>query len=98
LRAATPLSLTIREIRFRRLETLGLRVDAGEIDAAFERCSAEALDALSFAHSGLSLFIRGSFGRFSVYRRARRRARLARRPIEAVGLMFQVARRATVFV
>jgi len=38
------------------LETLGLRVDAGEIDAAFERCSAEALDALSFAHSRIVAF------------------------------------------
>jgi histidinol dehydrogenase len=38
------------------LETLGLRVDAGEIDAAFERSSAEALDALSFAHSRIIAF------------------------------------------
>jgi histidinol dehydrogenase len=38
------------------LETLGLRVDVGEIDAAFEHCSAEALAALRFAHSRIIAF------------------------------------------
>jgi histidinol dehydrogenase len=38
------------------LEKLGLRVNASEIDAAFELCSAEALDALRFAHSRIITF------------------------------------------
>jgi histidinol dehydrogenase len=38
------------------LEKLGLRVDASVIDAAFELCSAEALDALRFAHSRIVNF------------------------------------------
>jgi histidinol dehydrogenase len=38
------------------LEKLGLRVDAGEIDAAYEQCSAEALAALRFAHSRIIAF------------------------------------------
>lgn len=38
------------------LETLGLRVTAGEIDAAVEECSAEALAALDFAHRRIIAF------------------------------------------
>jgi histidinol dehydrogenase len=38
------------------LEKLGLRVNASVIDAAFELCSAEALDALRFAHSRIITF------------------------------------------
>ncbi|HUZ90977.1 MAG TPA: histidinol dehydrogenase [Methylocella sp.] len=38
------------------LEELGLRVNASEIDAAVELCSAEALDALRFAHSRIVTF------------------------------------------
>jgi histidinol dehydrogenase len=38
------------------LETLGLRVNAGEIDAAVNSCSAEALAALRFAHNRIAAF------------------------------------------
>ena len=38
------------------LEALGLRVSAGEIDAAVEHCSAEALAALDFAHRRIIAF------------------------------------------
>ena len=38
------------------LEKLGLRVNTSEIDAAVELCSAEALDALRFAHSRIVTF------------------------------------------
>jgi histidinol dehydrogenase len=38
------------------LEKLGLRVNASEIDAAVELCSAEALDALHFAHGRIIAF------------------------------------------
>ncbi len=38
------------------LEALGLRVSAGEIDAAVEECSAEALAALDFAHRRIIAF------------------------------------------
>ncbi|TPV98610.1 MAG: Histidinol dehydrogenase [Beijerinckiaceae bacterium] len=37
-------------------EKLGLRVNDGEIDAAFECCTPEALDALRFAHSRIVTF------------------------------------------
>src|SRR5450631_622393 len=40
-----------RKFDFVDLEKLGLRVNAGEIDAAWERCSTQALEALRFAHS-----------------------------------------------
>jgi histidinol dehydrogenase len=45
-----------RKFDFVDLEKLGLRVNSGEIDAAFEDCSAEALDALRFAHSRIISF------------------------------------------
>ena len=45
-----------RKFDFVDLEKLGLRVNSGEIDAAFEDCSAEALDALRFAHSRIMSF------------------------------------------
>jgi histidinol dehydrogenase len=40
-----------RKFDFVDLEKLGLRVNAGEIDAAWERCSTQALEALRFAHN-----------------------------------------------
>jgi histidinol dehydrogenase len=45
-----------RKFDFVDLEKLGLRVTSGEIDAAFACCSAEALDALRFAHSRIMSF------------------------------------------
>jgi histidinol dehydrogenase len=45
-----------RKFDFVDLEKLGLRVTSGEIDAAFEDCSAEALDALRFAHRRIISF------------------------------------------
>ena len=38
------------------LETLGLRVGEADIDAAFEHCTPEALDALHFAHARIISF------------------------------------------